>query len=149
MQQENEIKISEVIGARIEALLEKRSMTQYELARKADVGYHTVHNAIHGKTKLRPSILGRIAVALGVTVEYLRNGADRPTQSSKPTSGSQVREAAESYSAGGEMSVQKAIKFISEQVGMPEHLFWDCFKKVVEERGREGSGKSVHGARAG
>jgi len=137
------------MAERIILLLSQRGLSQFELAKKSGVSGRTIYNALKTKQSLRPSILGRLADALGVSVEYLRTGVDVPAYTGKSTSGSQVHEAPAVYSTNNEMSVQKAIKFISEQFGMPEHLFWDCLKKVVEERGRQGPGKPVRRDKAG
>lgn len=49
-------------------------MANYELANKADVAYKTVYSIMHNRLNPQPKTIGRIAAALGVSVQYLMTG---------------------------------------------------------------------------
>lgn len=58
---------------RIKDLRKERKMTQTELARLAGVSQPHIHDLENGHRHASPETLERIAAALGVAVEDLRN----------------------------------------------------------------------------
>ena len=59
------------LASRLKACLVERGWTQFDLAKASSVSYRTIYNLMTGKTEPRPSILGRLAVALRVHPDYL------------------------------------------------------------------------------
>ena len=62
------------IGSRMKELLEKKGMTQKELAIRAGCTEAAISHYIKGDRTPRSSVLARIAMALGTTSEYLLEG---------------------------------------------------------------------------
>ena len=56
---------------RIDELRKKQNMTLAQLAKKSGVSAITLTNWKSGKTEPQPSKLGRVAMALNTTIEYL------------------------------------------------------------------------------
>lgn len=65
---------------RLADLLQKKHLTQKELAEKAGVTQAAMSHYMKGDRYPRASVMARIADALDVTVEFLINGADKDTE---------------------------------------------------------------------
>lgn len=64
------------IAQKIEEGLEKINMSQKELAKKVNVTEATISRYLSGARNPRGEILSKIAVALGVTTDYLLGNSD-------------------------------------------------------------------------
>ena len=62
------------MGERIKDLLEKKGMTQRELADKTDCTEAAISHYIKGDRTPRASVLTKIAIALDTTSDYLMEG---------------------------------------------------------------------------
>ncbi len=62
------------MGDRIKEMLEKRGMTQKELAIKANITEAAISHYIKGDRVPRSTVLAKIALAMGTTPEYLLEG---------------------------------------------------------------------------
>ncbi|MCR5835269.1 MAG: helix-turn-helix domain-containing protein [Lachnospiraceae bacterium] len=64
----------ETMGNRMKELLEKKNMSQRDLAEKAGCTEAAISHYIKGDRVPRASVLTKIAVALGTTSDYLTEG---------------------------------------------------------------------------
>lgn len=104
--------------ARIRRIVIERQMANYELANKADVAYKTVYSIMHNRLNPQPKTIGRIAAALGVSVQYLMTGTGDATAAPMI-----VRDGTVSPETGergnGPCTLDEAMKTISTQLGIP------------------------------
>lgn len=62
------------MGNRIADLLDQRGMTQKQLSEKAGITEAAISHYIKGNRVPRASVLGRLAIALNTTTDYLLEG---------------------------------------------------------------------------
>lgn len=68
--------MKEGMNERIQALLQKKGLTQKSLAEKANVTEAAISHYIKGDRIPRAAVAERIADALGTSVDYLLNGSN-------------------------------------------------------------------------
>lgn len=68
-------------GERIKELLEKKGMSQKELAKRAHCTEAAISHYIKGDRMPRAAVLTRIAVELNTTVDYIMEGIEKDTRS--------------------------------------------------------------------
>lgn len=59
---------------RVKAVAAERGMGPSELSKKSNLSERQVYKVLHGETRLRLSTVGKLANALGTSVDYLIHG---------------------------------------------------------------------------
>jgi transcriptional regulator with XRE-family HTH domain len=59
------------MNGHLERIREKKALSRKDLASRSHVNASTIYRAEHGKTKLRPSTIRKLAQALGIEPEEL------------------------------------------------------------------------------
>lgn len=105
----------ETIGKRISTVLDKLNMTQRELAQKINVTEVTIGRYINDVREPKGSILREIAVALGVTTDYLLGSTKDPSLTTKD-----------------EKDISKKLESILDEMGGSDALMFDGEKMDMD-----------------
>lgn len=130
-----------VTTQRIAALMAERGWTQVQLSKVSAVAYGTIYNVLNRDSKPRPSIIGRIASALGVTPEYLLGTSDKRGEPPVDTkSGADFSDAASAPMLVKGLKTQvepsdirQAIQVIARQLHLPEQRVADHVASLVRD----------------
>ena len=124
MQAKKDIKIVGV-SDRLRTLFSESGMTKYDLARKADISYRTVYNALEGRGKIQERIIGKLAVALQTSVEFLIYGSgDRSCITEVPVAPSTKIEKPK-------ISLRDALEKIAFELGISVDTVAKCFSDIT------------------
>jgi transcriptional regulator with XRE-family HTH domain len=113
---------------RIRALVAKKEMTFYGLAKASDVSYNTIFNLMNGRNETRPKIIGKIAAALGVTPEYLLQGKEGPLPAKNVVKDESAvaryvtsnRQVNQPHPPAHELTMHEVVQFLAKQFGLSE-----------------------------
>ena len=104
------------LSRRVKALREQRNMTQKQLAQTAHITQATLSRIESGQVKeLKSEALKRLAVALGVTVDYLIGKTDELTPTDLVQSDPVARDLLQAYqelSAVGRAQLKNFVRFL-------------------------------------
>lgn len=110
----------ETIGKRISTVLDKLNMTQRELAQKINVTEVTIGRYINDIREPKGSVLRDIAVALGVTTDYLLGSTSDPKLTAKD-----------------EKDISKKLESILNEMSGSDALMFDGEKMDMDEESKE------------
>lgn len=120
-------KIMTIEADRLRALFTESGMTKYDLARKADISYRTVYNALEGRGKIQERIIGKLATALQTSAEYLLYGTGEKMM---------VREPSVEYGSKVEqpkISLKDAIQKIAFELDISVETVAKCFSEITQK----------------
>jgi lambda repressor-like predicted transcriptional regulator len=115
------------VSARIRALLAEQGLTKIDLAKKADVSYRTIFSAVHDQGNLQERIVGKIAIALGTSVEYLLSGSGekKTAKESPPVWGTN--------GLNQDITLKAALSKISRELDISFETVSKCFSELANK----------------
>ena len=135
-------------GERIRQLRQTQRLTQAEVAESIGVSTSLYSKMESGFRGVSSGVLDGVCKVFHVSADYILygKGATSPNDEQVPGSPSVVREDPAAYG-----SIDSAVKYIAQQINMPEHYLWDSVKNLVDRKGGEtlqGTWEILEGGRA-
>lgn len=129
MQQKN-ARYFAAVCERIRTVAAEKNLSSLDLARSAEVSYRTVFAVMKGEARLQDRIIGKLAHALGVSVEYLMSGnqSAKAINDHKPVW--EVKEPKRPVSG----VVANAVAVLAEHFGMDEKTIMEFLAEHIAQR---------------